>query len=104
MKIRCFSLPEIPREDPSVNPLLRMITEVTPDLSNVTARQCYFGFGQALLEFESTFLQMEQKCRGRGLDTLVSVKGILSCEEKCKSNPYKRKRRGKTIFQPHFLL
>lgn len=66
MRVPCSSLPEIPEDTPETNPLLRPFSSADPlpQLEGVTERQCYFGLGKALLEFESAVCRMEEKCKG----------------------------------------
>ena len=73
---RVVLLPEIPPDNPNTNPILKLFdekpevnaTEATkkliniPDYENITERNCYFGLGKAILEFESAVAELEQKC------------------------------------------
>ena len=81
--IRCNSqhrvilLPEIPDDDSSNNPILRQsfnnnIDENStnteeklvnvPDYNMITERNCYFGLGKAILQYETAVSELEQKC------------------------------------------
>ena len=73
---RVVVLPEIPPDNPSTNPLLKLFDEKPnvnasdvstnlinlPDYRSITERHCYFGLGKALLEYESAVAELEQKC------------------------------------------
>ena len=73
---RVVLLPEIPPDNPSTNPVLKLFNDKAdanepeatrqlnsmPDYSIITERDCYFGLGKALLEFEAAIAQLEQKC------------------------------------------
>ena len=62
----CCSLPEIPADTASTNPLLKPVSaSELPDLGSVTERQAYNGLGKALIFFESQVLDFEKKCEGQ---------------------------------------
>ncbi|CAB4070162.1 UGP2 [Lepeophtheirus salmonis] len=58
---RVVLVPQIPKDTHETNPILR--TKGLTDYSVVTERDCYFGLGKALLQFESTVAQVESICR-----------------------------------------
>ena len=83
---RVVLLPEVPPDNPSTNPILKIFNEKAdeiateetkkvsnlPDYNKITDRDCYFGLGKALLEFEAALAQLEQKCEDgiTDIDTL----------------------------------
>ena len=70
---RVVLLPEVPPDNHLNNPLLTKFesnsdnatkTElnIIPEFNSVTDRNCYFGLGKALLEFEAAVNALEQRC------------------------------------------
>lgn len=70
---RVVLLPEIPPDNHLSNPLLAKFESkgdnptktdlsIIPNFNDITDRECYFGFGKALLEFEAAVALLEKKC------------------------------------------
>jgi len=60
---RVVILPEIPKDSAETNPILCKYTSKTfPKFSETSERNCFFGLGKSLLEFEVEVLQFEERC------------------------------------------
>ncbi len=56
-------MPEIPNDTKETNPLLGPYSdERLPQFENMTERNCFFGMGKTLLEFESAVREFQDRC------------------------------------------
>ena len=57
-------LPEIPKDTAETNPILWKYTNKTfPKYNEASERNCFFGLGKSLIEFEVEVIQFEERCQ-----------------------------------------
>jgi len=61
---RVVILPEIPKDTAETNPILWKYTNKTfPKYNEASERNCFFGLGKSLIEFEVEVIQFEERCQ-----------------------------------------
>eukprot|EP00095_Tigriopus_kingsejongensis_P011036 maker-scaffold109_size355148-snap-gene-1.29 protein:Tk11036 transcript:maker-scaffold109_size355148-snap-gene-1.29-mRNA-1 annotation:"oligopeptidase a" len=76
-------LPEIPPDTAGTNPLLISYRDSLPQFEQINETHCFYGFGKALLEFESAICRLETLCEsGQEVDfnTLFDTIEHAKCE------------------------
>lgn len=65
-------------DNAATNPVLQSFKDGLPKLANLSEKQCYYGLGKALLEFESRIGEIESKIEGcHPVEMVDQVKNVF---------------------------